>query len=385
MPSEDIKAVKARLHGYVAWLEAPDDEGNPYEDFGLDGGEQKSSDLRVLLAHVDKLEGEVEQERSMRIKAAEERGDCFADLSRAERKLATLEEAGTCEGDDSAHILAFLNGLHAHLPEDERPTAWMQFSDDQRGRIKAAWGSMVAALSSPAPVIPTTLPMPEYRYQQEDTSGGSALYQYPGDQVTPGSLFAPVKEEMKPVASFQDRVQPWMMACFGEEISADRLERNDRFIEEAVELLQASDYPLERAHALVDYVYGRPQGDINQEVGGVMITLAAHCLAHGVDMHEAGETELARIWTKVEQIRAKQAAKPRGSALPIAIVALSPPEARREEIARIVDPEAWEEYLLEDGRVDQEVASIFEDAYELSLAKADAILTALKNEEGRDE
>lgn len=46
----------------------------------------------------------------------------------------------------------------------------------------------------------------------------------------------------------------------------------------------------------------------------------------------------------------------------------------RETIARIIDPEAWEEYLLEDGRVDQEVASIFQDAYETSLAKADQVL-----------
>lgn len=45
--------------------------------------------------------------------------------------------------------------------------------------------------------------------------------------------------------------------------------------------------------------------------------MAAYCLAHGLDMHEAGETELARIWTKVEQIRAKQAAKPRHSPLPV--------------------------------------------------------------------
>jgi NTP pyrophosphatase (non-canonical NTP hydrolase) len=118
--------------------------------------------------------------------------------------------------------------------------------------------------------------------------------------------------------SFQNRVAPWMDACFGPEISADRLERSDRFIEEALELVQACGYPKDRALALVDYVYGRDQGEVNQEVGGVMVTLAAHCLAHGVDMHEAGETELARIWTKVEAIRAKQAAKPRGSALPVA-------------------------------------------------------------------
>lgn len=119
-------------------------------------------------------------------------------------------------------------------------------------------------------------------------------------------------------APFQDRVKPWMDACFGPEISNDRMERGDRFLEEALELLQSGGYPRERVASLVDYVFDRPVGDPPQEVGGVMVTLAAYCLAHGLDMHEAGETELARIWTKVEKIRAKQAAKPKGSALPVA-------------------------------------------------------------------
>lgn len=47
-----------------------------------------------------------------------------------------------------------------------------------------------------------------------------------------------------------------------------------------------------------------------------MVTLAALCLANALDMHDAAETELARIWTKVEAIRAKQAAKPKHSPLP---------------------------------------------------------------------
>lgn len=46
-----------------------------------------------------------------------------------------------------------------------------------------------------------------------------------------------------------------------------------------------------------------------------------------INMHEAGETELARIWTKVEKIRAKQAAKPKGSALP-QVVREQPPEVQ---------------------------------------------------------
>jgi hypothetical protein len=35
-------------------------------------------------------------------------------------------------------------------------------------------------------------------------------------------------------------------------------------------------------------------------------------------MAAAAEAELARVWTKIDKIRAKQAAKPTGSALPIA-------------------------------------------------------------------
>ncbi len=121
------------------------------------------------------------------------------------------------------------------------------------------------------------------------------------------------KAEQEP---FQERVRPWMLVCFGEEVSNDRLERGDRLLEEVLELLQSGEYPKERVVALLDYVWSRPKGEPVQEVGGVMVTLAAYCLAHGIDMHDAAETELARIWTKVEKIRAKHAAKPKGSALP---------------------------------------------------------------------
>lgn len=116
--------------------------------------------------------------------------------------------------------------------------------------------------------------------------------------------------------TFQDRVQPWLMACFGEMIAGDREERNHRFLEEALELVQACGCTASEAHQLVAYVYGRPTGEPFQEVGGVMVTLAALCLANGLDMHDNGETELDRIWTKVEAIRAKQAAKPKHSPLP---------------------------------------------------------------------
>ncbi|TNC80294.1 MAG: hypothetical protein C9356_15205 [Oleiphilus sp.] len=107
-----------------------------------------------------------------------------------------------------------------------------------------------------------------------------------------------------------------MQECFGPVISRDTQERNHRFLEESLELVQACGCTASEAHQLVNYVYGRDVGEKPQEVGGVMVTLAALCLAHGLDMFECGETELARIWTAVEKIRAKQAAKPKHSPLP---------------------------------------------------------------------
>ncbi|MCD9188267.1 MAG: hypothetical protein LUM44_17760 [Pyrinomonadaceae bacterium] len=117
--------------------------------------------------------------------------------------------------------------------------------------------------------------------------------------------------------SFQNRVQPWLMICFGQMVASDVIERNHRFLEESLELVQSCGCTKDEAHQLVEYVFNRAVGEKSQEVGGVMVTLAALCLAQNLDMHESAETELKRIWTKVDQIRAKQAAKPKYSPLPI--------------------------------------------------------------------
>ncbi|HBO2935102.1 TPA: hypothetical protein L4R50_000096 [Pseudomonas aeruginosa] len=118
--------------------------------------------------------------------------------------------------------------------------------------------------------------------------------------------------------SFQRRVRPWLLECFGEDIAYDGMERNHRFLEEALELVQACGCTEAEALKLVSYVFGRPVGERSQEVGGVMVTLAALCLAHGLDMHGAGETELARISQPetITRIRMKQASKPAMSPLP---------------------------------------------------------------------
>lgn len=111
--------------------------------------------------------------------------------------------------------------------------------------------------------------------------------------------------------SIQSRVADWMLKCFGAEIAADKTERNHRFLEEALELVQAGGCTASEAHQLVDYVFGRPIGEHHQDVGGVMVTLAALCEAFDVHMDSCAHYELERINQPhmIERIREKQAAK----------------------------------------------------------------------------
>lgn len=136
-------------------------------------------------------------------------------------------------------------------------------------------------------------------------------------------------------ATFQTRVAKWSTACFGETIPRDQLERGDRLLEEVFELLQSGDYPPERVAMLRDYVWTRPVGEPKQELGGVYVTLALYAWALGLDMRDAAETELARVWTKVEAIRAKQLTKPKGSPLPA-------PVARTANVIEVVAEALWQ-------------------------------------------
>jgi len=222
--------------------------------------------------------------------------------------------------------------LPAHPVEQEPVEEWEgPLTGKEQAMIDAAWEKHKAA-------APCPLPPDGWRCSRGiGHEGPCAAHPVEPQPVQPEFPSAPTKrmeeilgvpferksEGPQPVQTggvdgFQARVQPWMMACFGEVIAADREERNHRFLEEALELVQSCGCTASEAHQLVDYVYGRAIGEPAQEVGGVMVTLAALCLANGLDMHANGESELARIWGKVEAIRAKQAARPKHSPLPIA-------------------------------------------------------------------
>lgn len=117
--------------------------------------------------------------------------------------------------------------------------------------------------------------------------------------------------------NYQSRVSDWAHNCFGSEASKNQLERTHRYLEESLELAQSSGCTVEDAYKLVDYVFSRDPGDVNQEAGGSILTLAALCSALDIDMVHCGETELERVTEKIDSIRSKHADRPKNSPLPI--------------------------------------------------------------------
>lgn len=104
----------------------------------------------------------------------------------------------------------------------------------------------------------------------------------------------------------------WIRDTFGEDKARNKENRSRRFIEEAIELVQASDMPKSEVQTILDYVYSRPKGEITQEVGGVLVTLAGHAMAFGYDPETCGNIELARIQNvPKEQILKKNSEKPK--------------------------------------------------------------------------
>jgi len=116
--------------------------------------------------------------------------------------------------------------------------------------------------------------------------------------------------------SFQERVVIWLNLCFGGDVARDKQERTYRFLEEALELSQSLGCTEEEATQLVKYVFSRNTGDTFIEAGGTILTLAALCNASDIDMENAGEEELRRVYSKIDIIRRKRSARTEGSPLP---------------------------------------------------------------------
>jgi len=93
----------------------------------------------------------------------------------------------------------------------------------------------------------------------------------------------------------QAEVAAWVERVFGAESLATE-ERALRFVEEAVELAQATGLPAQRVRAVAEHVYARPAGEVAREVGGVGVTLVALCAVLGVSAEDEEAAEVARVF-----------------------------------------------------------------------------------------
>ena len=115
---------------------------------------------------------------------------------------------------------------------------------------------------------------------------------------------------------YQENIKDWTISCFGKDVASNKAERNYRFIEEALELVQACGCTKEECLQLVDYVYGRDKGEVEQEMGGAFITLLALCNAHELEMETIVDKSIEENWKKIKKIRHKWENKPKFGPLP---------------------------------------------------------------------
>ena len=96
----------------------------------------------------------------------------------------------------------------------------------------------------------------------------------------------------------QQRITDWAKAAFGVAEATGLAQRGVRLLEEAIEAFQACGGDEEIAHKLVAYVFARPAGNVDQELGGVCVTVLALAAAAGLSADEEECREVHRVLSK---------------------------------------------------------------------------------------
>jgi hypothetical protein len=96
----------------------------------------------------------------------------------------------------------------------------------------------------------------------------------------------------------QQQAADWARRAFGARYVADLPERGLRVLEETIEAYQATGGKREMAHKMVDYVFGRPAGDVSQEIGAIGLTLLIFADAAQLSAEQCEQNELARVLAK---------------------------------------------------------------------------------------
>ena len=102
----------------------------------------------------------------------------------------------------------------------------------------------------------------------------------------------------------QERMMAWCRGVFGA-MGTGVHERALRFLEEAVELVQALGMTETQAMRVLRYVYSRSPGEPEQELGGVAVTLNTLADACGLLLGECEENEFRRVQTMPKDVLIK--------------------------------------------------------------------------------
>lgn len=98
----------------------------------------------------------------------------------------------------------------------------------------------------------------------------------------------------------------WVCRCFGDSHFKNVHIRSLRNVEEIVELAQAIGVPRDKILLCVNKVYDKPEGNIENEIGGSLLTLVVLCEAMGKDPEEMLEKEVRRVLAKSPEFFAKR-------------------------------------------------------------------------------
>ena len=113
------------------------------------------------------------------------------------------------------------------------------------------------------------------------------------------------------IGDFQCGIADWITSCWDKNRLFHKRESNLRFAEEAIELMQAVGLSRDDVSSMQDYIYNRKKGDIDNEIGGVLVTLAGLATAHMINMEGVARDSLLSCWARSLHIRQKNETKPK--------------------------------------------------------------------------
>lgn len=96
----------------------------------------------------------------------------------------------------------------------------------------------------------------------------------------------------------QHHIFEWCAAAFGMDHATSTEQRGLRLVEEAAEAAQAAGCNPETLRKIIDYVYSRPAGELQQELGGVGLCVLAMAASARFSADIAENAECARVMAK---------------------------------------------------------------------------------------